>query len=252
MITPPPLLGPADRRVARKTLRAWQRAAGPWAPYVWPTLLTAPRSFQPHDWQQDEARASALVEEFCVAVAGDHGPAGDAWRARKTFAIADLPATVALSCGPRLARRGVRPVAVLRRWPHPLGLLPVSHLVEAYHRYARQLVLRGQPRGAMWLVESERALPLPASPWEPAASLRARLDNRYTLDTQDLPSAAQLRAAGHQTVLVITNAANPVVAGDLAGFCRDIAAQGLSVVVLPLAADGPPVTAVAASLGGTL
>ncbi|MBI4497891.1 MAG: hypothetical protein HY689_08345 [Chloroflexi bacterium] len=226
----------------RSCLRAWRRAAGPWAPYVWPTPLTAPRpAGAPRD-DAAETLAAAWVEELHAALSRDTGPAGGAWRARAALAIADLPALVALASAPCLLRHGIRPVAVLRRWPSPNGLLPAGPLVDVYARYAGQLRLRGRPRGAVFLVESERRLALPPARWEPPAPLRTHLDNRYTLDTQDLPVPARLHAGGITTVLAVTPPEPALPAPDLADYYRSLAAHGITVAMLPLEALAGVVT----------
>lgn len=239
-------LPPQTLRHAREALRAWRRAAGPWAPYVWPTLLTVPR---PPDVRPDgsaESLASLWVEEFHTALSDD--PAGRAWREGAALAIADLPALVALASGPFLTHWGIRPVAVLRRWPSPQGLLPYAPVVDAYYRYGGQLRLRGRPRGAVFLVERERLLEVPTALWETPPLLRTHLDNRYTLDTQDLPTVERLHAGGVGTVLAIVSPESRSPAPDLADYYRGLAAQGLNVVTLRLEALAQGVAPNAASV----
>src|SRR5688572_13653328 len=94
-----PLLPARQRANANKALRAWQRAAGPWSAFVWPTLLTVPRPNQSHPAPWAEPLAASWIAEFRSAVAGSDA-AAVAWRSGKALAFGDLPAIVALASAP--------------------------------------------------------------------------------------------------------------------------------------------------------
>ncbi|MCX6022414.1 MAG: hypothetical protein NTZ05_11930 [Chloroflexi bacterium] len=196
-----PLVGAPEEATRRKALRLWQRAAGAFA--AWAFDL-----------------AAALREEATAGL---------------LLVLVDRPAVEALRAAPALARRGVAPVPVMRRWPAAEALLSAAPLLAALPALAPLLRRPARPVAAALLLESERLMHL-AEPdaASPASPLRSRFDNRYTLDAIDLPGAAWLHAVGVVRVLAAVPAAAPQPAPDVADYFAALTRAGFPVGLLPL------------------
>lgn len=232
---PPPMLLPVSEPARRRALRRWQRAAGPFAPLVAMTPFLADAALLDASPLPDAPPwAYALV-----------GALHDEAAFGRPLAIVDGPAAETLAAAPLLARRGIAVVPVMRRWPVPNAILPPGPLLAALLTVAPHLRQVARWRAAALLVESERLTTLPPAPdiGLPLEPLRTALDNRYALDSLDLPAAAWLQSVGVERVLaVVLGAASeggadqppPGPAPDVADWLAQLARAGFPVGLLPV------------------
>ena len=233
-----PLGSAPDEAARRKALRLWQRAAGAFAPLCRTTPFLATSALGPPSASEGEPLGGLTppVWAFDLAAAlREEASAG------LLLVLVDRPAVEALRAAPALARRGVAPVPLMRRWPASEALLPAAPLLAALLTLAPLLRRAARPIAAALLLESERLMRL-AEPdaASPASPLRRHFDNRYTLDAIDLPAAAWLHAAGVVRVVAAVPAAAPQPAPDVADYLSALTRAGFPVGLLPLDALPSP------------
>ena len=197
----------ADPAHARAYLR-WQRAAGPYWPYVCLTPLLeaslprASRSFTPR------ARRAPLEQLERLDLEG-------------SVLLLDLPPLAGIGLARWIAARGLFPVPIVQRWPARPAVLPCRTLAAALLGLAPLVRRPADGRGLALLLDGERA----GRPDRPIAA-RA-FDNRYALRLDRFPPAELLAERGLRRAFWLGPEARP--AADLRAYAEALAAAGLPV-----------------------
>jgi hypothetical protein len=184
----------------------WQRAAGPY----WPYVCAAPFVSGPAPASAARVRPEPRLRELLSSLAE---PA--------TALFVDLPPAGALGVAPDLSARGAAVVPVIQRWCAPAGLLPARPLVDRLVSAAGAL---GRPRrgAVVLLLDGERA----GRPRERPPP--RRFDNRYDYPVCRFPPPALLRREGIERVRWVGRG----IAADLRVYARGLAAAGLEPLIV--------------------
>jgi hypothetical protein len=185
-----------------RALVAWQRAAGPYWPYVCAAPFVGPRLAAGRPLLDPSPALTAFAAGFDPA---------------RTALFVDLPPEAALAAAPALRAGGWWVVPVIQRWCAPSAVLPGERLraslIEVGRRLPRPADARG---GAVFLLDgARRGRPGPPPP---------RFDNRYEYPTCRFPPPDLLRARGVEVVGWLAPAS---VAPDLADYARGLTRAGL-------------------------
>jgi hypothetical protein len=145
--------------------------------------------------------------------------------------VLDLPGAAGVAAAARLGRWGIRPVLLNLLWPEPGALLPADAVLAALLRHAPRCRRTTAPQGdrAQYAFALGRERATAAS----AADLAAHFDNRYSLGTIDLPSAARLRDGGVGAVVACRLTDTPP-ADDLTHYLRALEADAVPIRRLAL------------------
>ena len=201
-----------DPELARALVR-WQRAAGPYWPYVC---------------------AAPFLAEFSVAVPVRSGRPVDALGSaierigpdERPALFVDLPPVGTLRSAPALADRGFFVVAVIQRWPAPSAVLDCRDVVRVLVASGALLRRPREPRGVVFLLDGGRA----GSVEPGGARPRRAFDNRYGYRADRFPPPEFLRRAG---VSVIRWIGAGGIASDLLPYARGLAEAGFTLQVEP-------------------
>jgi hypothetical protein len=211
---------------ARAAYRRWYAAAGPWAGFfrAVPLIALARGAIGP----------SPIIAESTVGLVETISQAGaqEGWLGRPdVLLVLDLPGAASVAAVAGLAHWGVRPVLLNFLWPEPGALLSADAVLAALLRHApRSPDANGGHSGeAQYAFALGRERTRPAS----AADLATRFDNRYSLGTIDLPSAARLRAGGVSAVVACRLADTPA-ADDLTYYLNSLESDAVPIRRLAL------------------
>lgn len=201
---------PAFARMA--ALLRWQRAAGPYWPFVDATPFLSEEPLP--DLPPIPAAAVRLAPAARTVL---HRLAD----ARHVAAFLDLPPELMLPAVPRLSRAGLYVVPAIARWCAAPAVVPAARLAALLLRGSRQVAAPKEPRGAVFLLDGRRAGP-------PRLQGNQRLrsfDNRYGNSMNGLPTPEFLRCQDVSCVLWFAPA--PDVAADLRPYFHILAGSGL-------------------------
>jgi hypothetical protein len=184
----------------------WQRAAGPY----WPYVCAAPFVSGSAPTAAGRARPERHLRDLLSALAEP-----------TTALFVDLPPAGPLGVAPDLSARGLAVVPVIQRWCAPAGLLPARPLVDRLVGAAEAL---GRPRrgAVVLLLDGERAGRARERPPP------RRFDNRYEYPACRFPPPALLRREGIERVRWVGRG----IAADLRLYARGLAAAGLEPLVV--------------------
>jgi hypothetical protein len=121
--------------------------------------------------------------------------------------FADAPTALVIELDPVLgvhlaadlsARQLADVVLVLPRWPHADAVLPTRELTLALVDESKHLRQSNTAQHVVFVLDSERTR------WIQRAGNDSRVDNRYDLAVGDLPNLGELRAAGIQRVVKVS------------------------------------------------
>lgn len=179
----------SGRRAAVEALLAWQRAAGPYWPYVCSAPFLAegitPRPVLPTATAASQALVTAIGQLSEI----------------RPLVVVDLPAALTLSALPALHQLGYRVVPIVQRWIVPDAVLPSRRLLNALVGAARRAPRPAEPpRGVVLCLDGERG----GNPNSPAPS-PARFDNRYAYPICRFPPRRFLTSDGVTGVYWVSN-----------------------------------------------
>jgi hypothetical protein len=185
----------------------WQRAAGPYWPYVCAAPFIGP------PLTGGRARP-APVGQRLAELARALDPA-------RSALFVDLAPEEALAEAPALRADGWWVVPVIQRWCAPVAVLPAQPLRASLVEFGQLLPRRlGPAAGPVFLLDGDRSGP----PGEPPPR---RFDNRYEYPSCRFPPPALLRARGVEVVGWLSSRG---VAPDLAEYASALASVGLTPV----------------------
>ncbi|MBI2886874.1 MAG: hypothetical protein HYY02_06665 [Chloroflexi bacterium] len=216
-------MNPSERQRLSALLR-WQRAAGPFWPYVdaTPFLWPVPLPVEP----PRPLRAPRSVLDALSALP----PGGPACRTgRLGVVFVDLPTIPALRGALALNRAGLYVVPLISRWPAAPAALACGRLQAQLLAAARLLRRPVAPRGVVFLLDGDRAGR--RGPGAPPHAVRA-FDNRYSYSANELPSAEALMALGCGSAIWLTPGA---VAPDLRRYVDELARGGIALELRSMA-----------------
>jgi hypothetical protein len=193
-----------DPALAR-ALVLWQRAAGPYWPYVCAAPFISGRAPR-------RARAAPVEPRLCELLLALAEPG--------TAVFVDVAPADALAVTSELSGRGATVVPVVQRWCAAAGFLSARPLVDGL----LAVDALGRPRGgaAVFLLDGERAGrgrgPIPPR----------RFDNRYEYPACRFPPPALLRGKGVESVRWVGRG----IAPDLRGYAAGLRAAGLDPLIV--------------------
>jgi hypothetical protein len=118
-----------------------------------------------------------------------------------TALVLDLDPVLGVASAAELSRRQQADVVlVLPRWPHPEAALPTRQLIATLVGSSRRLNPGAGASHVVFVLDDERRRSMRR------AATDARVDNRYDLAVGDLPNLEQLRGAGIQHVVKLSDA----------------------------------------------
>lgn len=206
----------SERQLLSALLR-WQRAAGPFWPYVDATPFLRPVPLLP----------SAPM------LAASPRPLADAVAALPPGALAvvyaDLPTISLLRGALALNRASLYVVPAISRWPAAPAVLACGKLQAQLLATAPTLRRPTAPRGVVFLLDGDRARA--GGPGPPPHGVRA-FDNRYSYSANELPSPESLVALGCGSAIWLTPTA---VAPDLRRYVDELSRGGIAVELRPTA-----------------
>jgi hypothetical protein len=116
-----------------------------------------------------------------------------------TALVLDLDPVVGVRLAADLsARRLADVVLVLPRWPHAEAVLPIDQLTGALVEESKRLEASAAAPHVVFVLDGDRTRAIRRSAADP------RVDNRYDLAAGDLPNLAELRTAGIQCVVKVS------------------------------------------------
>jgi hypothetical protein len=122
-----------------------------------------------------------------------------ALRGGPTALVIDLDPLIGVRLAASLsARRLADVVLVLPRWPHAEAVLPVDDLISALVHESRRLEVCQAAQHVVFVLDRDRAGAVRRQAGDP------RVDNRYELAVGDLPNLRELRAAGIERVVKVS------------------------------------------------
>lgn len=193
-----PPAGPAIVAPARQdAISAWQLPpSNPWAPYEKLTLLssldTVPRAAELPDVIAFPIVAEAQNAAMAVAAAGL--PADTAW-------FVDLRGAASVAFGAALSHRAgdsVAAVLTFNNWPAENELIPAAETLAALLRFTPRL-----PRSSEALTRPVFLLDAWRLAYRDSVPEDDYVDNRYMLNSTDLPDAETVRAQGIRHVIYV-------------------------------------------------
>lgn len=189
-------------------LLRWQRAAGPFWPYVCPAPFLT--DLTPGPTVASVARLPSPLAEAVRRLSD--GPAA---------IFVDLPPEPTLCCAPILNQHGLFAVPVLLRWATEPATVPSGQLVAALVGTAARVARPLDSRGVVFVLDGDRGERTPRS----RQTYSPRFDNRYRYpEWPPLPTPGFLHARGIVATLWVSRTG---VAADLAPYARALAAEGL-------------------------
>ena len=194
-----------DGALAR-ALVLWQRAAGPY----WPYVCAAPFTSGTAPAAPSAPRSDPRLRELLLTLT-EPG----------TALFVDLPPAAGLALAPELSAAGAAVVPVVQRWCASASVLPSRPLTDRLVGSANAL---GKPRGGavVLLLDGERA----GQPRQRPPAYR--FDNRYAYPSCRFPPPALLRREGVERVRWIGRG----VAIDLRGYAAGLRAAGLEPLIV--------------------
>lgn len=197
--------------LARALVR-WQRAAGPYWPFVCavPFLGDVPPVPRP----PGRERLPRTLDRALAAVPPGETPA----------IFVDLPPSLTLPAAPGLSRRGLAAVPVFQRWVEYPAVVPCERTVAQLVAYAPSPGRRAEPRGVVFLLDDDRAGRRRAGRAVPRA-----FDNRYRYSPDRFPEPSFLLGRGVRRVVWLVGRE---LAADLRPYVAQLAQAGLCLEVL--------------------
>lgn len=203
-----------DPALARALVR-WQRAAGPYWPYVCaaPFLGRVALSFKAPARTQPARALADRIDMLAI----------DA----RVAVFVDLAATVTLPATALFNQLGFVVVPIIQRWVAAPAVVRCERLLELLILCRARAIKPEKQRGVVFLLDGERA-------GRPAArTMRPRaFDNRYVYRVDRFPAPDFLQGAGTSRVAWL--GPTTAIATDLQPYALKLLAAGLAVEVRPV------------------
>lgn len=213
---------------AARALLRWQRAAGPYWPYVCAAPFLGAETMPPT--VVPPRRSLGWLRRAIGEIPVDRRPA----------ILIDGPAHRILVATPELNRQGLAVVPVIQRWVEPSAVLRSERLVAGLIAGAAVARWPRPDRGVVFVLDGERAGPAARSSGAPRV-----FDNRYAYPVCRFPPPSFFRQHGIDSVWWLSTRG---ATEDLAEYREILQADGLPVLLWDrerwcAAADDPPLVA---------
>jgi hypothetical protein len=209
--------------------KAWSpQYSSPWFPYHKTTLMAAVSLFKPVmapvPQQEAEQRAKKFIGSADLA---------------NSAVFLDLPQAQSVAWAAVLASEaGFQPVATFNNWPHQSGTLKLEYVLASMLYYA------GQAEGARAKIDPKTARPAFMFQAERISKDKtvpsSEFDNRYFLNTSDLPDVATLSRNGVKKVYyVLEKQRSPLEEDDLNSYFLGLSMNKIELfwVMVPATGD---------------